>query len=73
MLLKILGSGTCMISLKRSSPANYLKIGEKQILVDCGPGTLTQLEKAGVPYKDIDMVFITHYHIDHISDLDALI
>ena len=73
MLLKILGSGTCVISLKRSSPANYLKIGEKEILVDCGPGTLTQLEKAGVSYKDIDMVFITHYHIDHISDLDALI
>lgn len=73
MLLKILGSGTCVISLKRSSPANYLKIGEKEILIDCGPGTLTQLEKAGVSYKDIDMVFITHYHIDHISDLDALI
>lgn len=73
MLLKILGSGTCVISLKRSSPANYLKIGEKQILVDCGPGTLLQLEKAGLPYKDIDMVFITHFHIDHISDLDALI
>lgn len=73
MLLRILGSGTCVISLKRSSPANYLKIGKKEILVDCGPGTLTQLEKAGVSYKDIDMVFITHYHIDHISDLDALI
>ena len=73
MLLKILGSGTCVISLKRSSPANYLKIGGKQLLVDCGPGTLMQLEKAGLHYKDIDIVFITHYHIDHISDLDALI
>jgi ribonuclease BN (tRNA processing enzyme) len=73
MLLKILGSGTCAISLKRSSPANYLRIGEKQALIDCGPGTLLQLEKAGLYYKDIDIVFITHYHIDHISDLDALI
>ena len=73
MLLKILGSGTCAISLKRSSPANFLKIGDKQILVDCGPGTLLQLEKAGLSYKEIDMVFLTHFHTDHISDLNALI
>ena len=73
MMLKILGSGTCVMSRKRSSPANYLKIGEKVILVDCGPGTLSQIEKAGLSYKNIDMVFITHFHIDHISDLDALI
>lgn len=73
MLLIILGSGTSVISLKRSSPANFLKIGDKQILVDCGAGTLIQLEKAALSYKEIDMIFISHYHIDHISDLYALI
>lgn len=73
MLLKILGSGTCAISLKRSSPSNYLRIGDKQALVDCGPGTLLQMEKAGLACKDIDMVFLTHFHADHISDLNALV
>ena len=73
MLLKILGSGTCVISLKRSSPANYLRIDDKQILVDCGPGTLIQMEKAGLSYKEIDMVFLTYFHIDHVLDLNALI
>lgn len=73
MELIILGSGTCVPSQKRASPANFLKIGKTNILVDCGPGTLRQLEKTKHSYKDIDLVFITHFHSDHISDLDALV
>lgn len=73
MILKILGSGTCVPSLKRNAPSNYVKIGDKQILVDCGSGTLLQLEKAKLNYKEIDIVCISHYHTDHICDLTALI
>jgi ribonuclease BN (tRNA processing enzyme) len=73
MRLVILGSGTCVPSLKRSSPSNYLHIDGKQVLIDCGPGTLLQLEKAGLDYKGIDIICISHYHPDHISDLNALI
>lgn len=43
------------------------------MLVDCGSGTLLQLERAKKSYKDIDAVFITHTHPDHISDLISLI
>lgn len=39
------------------------------MLVDCGCGTLVRLSQAEIPFKDIDMVFISHFHIDHISDL----
>jgi len=73
MILTILGSGTCVPSLKRNAPSNYLKIDDKQILIDCGSGTLLQLEKANLSYKEIDIVCISHYHTDHISDLNALI
>lgn len=73
MRLIILGSGTCVPSLKRNAPSNYIRIGDKQILIDCGAGTLLQLEKAKLSYKEIDIVCISHYHADHISDLDALI
>ncbi len=73
MKLIVLGSGTCVPSLNRNAPSNYLLIGNKQILVDCGSGTLLQLEKANLNYKEIDMICISHYHTDHISDLNALI
>jgi len=56
-------------SLKRNAPGYYLEVFDKKILADCGNGTILQLEKAGKSYKDIDAVFITHTHPDHISGL----
>jgi ribonuclease BN (tRNA processing enzyme) len=73
MKLTILGSGTCVPTIKRASPANYLKVGETNILVDCGSGTLRQIVKAKLDYKDIDYLFLTHFHPDHMADFIVLI
>jgi ribonuclease BN (tRNA processing enzyme) len=69
MKLTILGSGTCVPSLKRNASGYFLEQDGYSILVDCGSGTLLQLEKVGKQYKDIDAVFITHSHPDHFADL----
>jgi ribonuclease BN (tRNA processing enzyme) len=71
--LTVLGSGTCVPSLKRNAPGYLLEAGGLQALVDCGSGTLLQLEKAGRSYKEIDAVFITHRHPDHFADLIPLV
>jgi len=73
MKLIILGSGTCVPSLKRNAPGYYLEAGSWQVLVDCGSGTLLQLERAGRSYKNINAIFITHMHPDHFADLMPLI
>jgi ribonuclease BN (tRNA processing enzyme) len=73
MKLIVLGSGTCVPSLKRNAPGYYLEAKGRQVLVDCGSGTLLQLERAEKSYKDIDAVFITHLHPDHFADLMPLI
>ncbi len=73
MKLIVLGSGTCVPSLIRNAPGYYLEAEDHQILVDCGSGTLLQLEKAGKSYKYVDAVFITHRHPDHFADLMPLI
>jgi len=73
MKLIVLGSGTCVPSLKRNAPGYYLEVSNQEILIDCGSGTLLQLERAGKSYRSIDAVFITHTHPDHISDLVPLI
>ena len=69
MKLIVLGSGTCVPSLKRNAPGYYIEAEDYRILVDCGSGTLLQLERAGRNYKDLDAVFITHRHPDHFADL----
>ncbi len=71
--LIVLGSGTCVPSLTRSAPGYYMEAEDYQLLVDCGSGTLLQLERAGRSYRDIDAVFITHRHPDHFADLMPLI
>ncbi|KPK01110.1 MAG: hypothetical protein AMK71_06790 [Nitrospira bacterium SG8_35_4] len=69
MKLTILGSGTCVPSLRRNASGYFLEQDAHRVLVDCGSGTLLQLEKAGKRYTNIDAVFITHSHPDHFADL----
>jgi ribonuclease BN (tRNA processing enzyme) len=69
MLLKVLGTGTGQVTDERTSSASHIKIGGKRVLVDCGSGTLVRLNQAGIRPKDIDLILITHHHVDHIGDL----
>jgi len=65
----ILGSGTCVPSLKRSSCAVLLEIGEEKLLLDAGAGTIRRLLEAGITIFDISHIFFSHFHPDHTSEL----
>jgi ribonuclease BN (tRNA processing enzyme) len=67
--ITILGSGTCVPSLKRSSCAVLLEIGETKLLFDSGPGTMHRLLNAGIEIFDIDVIFYSHFHPDHTGEL----
>ncbi len=73
MNLTILGSGTCVPSLKRNASGYLLEAEGMEVLIDCGSGILLQLERAGKSYKHIDALFLTHTHPDHFSDLMPLV
>lgn len=73
MELIILGSGTGVPSLTRSSPAYLIKEGEQDILLDSGSGTLVRMLQVGVTYKDLDAILYSHTHPDHTADLVPLI
>ena len=69
----VLGSGTFIPNLKKNASGYLLELADKKIIIDCGSGTLLQLEKLGKElYKELDYIFITHLHPDHTSDLAAL-
>jgi ribonuclease BN (tRNA processing enzyme) len=69
LTVTILGSGTCVPSIKRSSPAILVKGEGKFLLLDIGSGTLRRLADIGTPINDIDLIFVSHFHPDHCSDL----
>ncbi|MDG2535173.1 MBL fold metallo-hydrolase [Sphingomonas sp. HITSZ_GF] len=58
---------------KRAEPANLLRFGDQDILIDAGDGAAWQLAKAGVPLKNLHAILISHLHFDHTGGLFALI
>lgn len=72
--LQVLGSGGPEIGDKRSSSAYLIWIdGKSKILVDFGGGASLRFEEAGARIKDLDVILLTHLHVDHTADLPALL
>jgi ribonuclease BN (tRNA processing enzyme) len=65
----ILGSGTCVPSLQRSSCSILAKIRDKLLLFDSGAGTMHRLLEKGIEIFDISFVFYSHFHPDHTAEL----
>ena len=65
----ILGSGTCVPSLKRSSCSVLMRTGDNILLFDSGVGTMKRLLEAGVEIFDVSFIFYSHFHPDHTSEL----
>jgi ribonuclease BN (tRNA processing enzyme) len=67
--IHILGSGTCVPMADRSSPSCLVSTAGDLALVDGGTGTMRRLLEAGFHYRDVDYLFFTHIHPDHVVDL----
>lgn len=73
MELIVIGSGCGLPSPRRSSPGIVVKVFDKNLLFDSGSGTLRELLKVGITYKDIDHIFYSHLHPDHTLDLVSIL
>lgn len=67
MELTMLGTGNALVT-KCYNTCFVIKEGSEYLLVDGGGGNgiLTQLKNAGIDWKDIRSIFLTHKHIDHL-------
>jgi len=65
------GAGSPMPSKNRSGPCIAVIAGETLFIVDAGDG-VGNLNGLGLPAGDIDTVFLTHFHSDHIDGLGQL-
>ncbi|MCK5311897.1 MAG: MBL fold metallo-hydrolase [Desulfobacteraceae bacterium] len=71
--ITILGSGTCVPSLKRSSCSILIQGETQNFLLDAGPGTMNRLLQAGLKLNDVDAIFLSHFHLDHCAEVAAFL
>ena len=72
--LRILGSGGPWVDAHRFGPSTLISFGSQRLLFDAGRGVGIRLVQAGEDPGMVNPIFITHHHLDHISDLaDVLI
>ncbi|RPJ25336.1 MAG: ribonuclease Z [Chloroflexi bacterium] len=68
-----LGTSASAPSAKRGLSAQIVKHDEYRFLIDCGEGTQRQILQAGVGFKNLTRILLTHGHLDHILGLGGLL
>ncbi len=68
MKLTVLGSGTNFPTQRRFPSSFLLEEGGTKLLLDCGHSTLARLTELGLDPRELDGVFISHFHPDHFGD-----
>jgi len=55
---------------QRRTRASIAVVGKERVLIDASPDLETQLEREAI--RQVDRLFITHWHFDHIGGIAAL-
>jgi ribonuclease Z len=71
--LSILGSSSATPIYQRHPTSQVLNIHERLFLVDCGEGTLIQMNRYKIKFHRINHIFISHLHGDHYLGLVGLL
>ena len=59
--------------MHRGLSSLFVQHEEFRFLVDCGEGTQRQILSAGIGFKRLNQVLLTHGHLDHILGLGGLV
>ena len=72
MRVTLLGTGSPSPRPDRYGAATLVEAGSKKLLFDAGRGASLRIWQLGIPLRELDAVFVTHFHHDHISGLADL-
>lgn len=62
----LLGTGSPSAVMTRFGPSTLVEAGGHKFVFDAGRGALQRLNQLKVKWKDVDGVFLTHLHSDHV-------
>ena len=69
----ITGTGCPIPDAERAGPGVLVDVDGLRLQFDAGRSTVQRLAGAGLPYAEVDAVFVTHHHSDHLTGLQDLV
>jgi len=69
----VCGAGSPFPDPLRGGPCLAIAAGGQHIIIDAGSGGARTLSRMGYPLGEIDAVFLTHLHSDHMDGLGELL
>ena len=67
--LVVLGTGTCQLEEHRVASSVLIELAGLRLVFDFGRGVATRLAALGLRQDDVAHVALSHFHVDHLSDL----
>jgi ribonuclease BN (tRNA processing enzyme) len=67
--LVLLGTGTCQLQEHRAASSVLIELAGLRLVFDFGRGVATRLAALGLRQDDVAHVALSHFHVDHVSDL----
>ena len=71
--LVMVGTGSPLPDAGRAGPSQLVGVGGRWFLFDAGRGCLMRLAAAGMGPAQIERLFLTHLHSDHVTDVNDVI
>jgi ribonuclease Z len=68
-----LGTSGSAPTAQRAPSATLVRRGGERLLFDCGEGTQRQLLRSDVGLVDLEEIFLTHLHADHVLGLPGML
>jgi ribonuclease Z len=68
MRVIMLGTGAALADPDRHHSSILITVDGRHYLFDCGHGATRQLVRAGIDPAEVNTIFLSHLHFDHIAD-----
>jgi ribonuclease Z len=65
----LLGTSSPVPLPDRFGPSTLIEAGGQKLIIDAGRGVPIRLAQLRIPLSKIDVLFLTHYHSDHVSGI----